>query len=126
MYVYMYAYTYTHTQVLFDGGLWYVGLCISVRPRAAAGGRDSVDLVFEDGEQLTVSSGDDDAVLLCKEWSNRVSLHFCLCIYMLFVCVCNLLVVETRLTWSLRMGNNSLCRLVTTMWFCCARSGVIG
>ncbi len=46
---------------------------------------DSVDLVFEDGEQLTVSSG--DAVLLCKEWSDRVSLHFCVCNFAYFVCV---------------------------------------
>lgn len=51
-----------------------MGIVMNVAPGAGRDGGDAVDIRFEDGEVQTVSSMDEDAILLPEEWSTRVSM----------------------------------------------------
>jgi hypothetical protein len=60
-----------HAQVLFEDGFWYVGIVVGT----FGAGREpsSARIRFEDGEEVEVSIGEKDVMLLPQEWSDVVA-----------------------------------------------------
>ena len=60
-----------HAQVLFEDGIWYVGIVVGT---SGAGCEPSIARIrFEDGEEVEVSVGEKDVMLLPQEWSEVVA-----------------------------------------------------
>lgn len=68
-----------HAQVLFDGGIWYVGVVAQVGGAIGpgdgrgTGGGEGLRLLFEDGDEVITHTAAADVILLPSEWSDSVS-----------------------------------------------------
>jgi len=68
-----------HAQVLFDGGIWYVGVVAQVGGAIGpgdgrgTGGGEGLKMLFEDGDEVITHTAANDVILLPLEWSESVS-----------------------------------------------------